>query len=171
MKLDRKYIKYISKIKHQYGVRPKHANIHPLVHLINKSSPRDCKFSQAAYPMYISCMIELHITEIWRRVYTDMAKNAILLIFNRGSELWPRAILETIGHRPKCQIQKLSILHFDTSPDSVRLFVSEIWPKHVFDLSVIYDLDLWPKILQNNRLKTVVCRARSGLRTEPQTDR
>ena len=44
--------------------------------------------------------IGLHITEIWRRMYTDTAKNAILLIFNRGSELWSRAILETIGHRP-----------------------------------------------------------------------
>ena len=57
-----------------------------------------------------------------------------------------------------------------------------------FDLSVIYDLDLWLKILkiilhnedstsnmyvkfQINRIETVVCRARSGLRTEPQTDR
>ena len=29
---------------------------------------------------------------------------------NRGSECWPRAILETIGHRPQCQIQKLFIL-------------------------------------------------------------
>ena len=58
--------------------------------------------------------------------------------------------------------------------------------KHVFYLSVTYDLDLWPKILkiilhnehstsnmyvkfQNNRIETVVCRARSGLRTDTQT--
>ena len=60
--------------------------------------------------------------------------------------------------------------------------------KHVFDLSVTYDLDLWTKILkiilhnedsisnmyvklQNNQIKTVVCRARSGLRRETQTHR
>ena len=56
--------------------------------------------------------------------------------------------------------------------------------QHVFDLSVTYDLNLWPKILkiilhnedstsnmyvkfQNNRIKTVLCRARSRMRTEP----
>ena len=64
-------------------------------------------------------------------------------------EIWPRVILETIGHRPKCQIQKLFILippTFDTSSDSLRLFISEIWPNHVFDISVTYDLDRWPKM-------------------------
>ena len=79
---------------------------------------------------------------------------------------------------------KVVYINFPT----LRLFVSEIWPVTRVDLSVTYDLDLWPKILkiilhnedstsnmyvkfQNNRLKTVVCRARSGLRTEPHTQR
>ena len=56
---------------------------------------------------------------------------------------------------------------------------------HVFDLSVTstltFDLKFWGHNedstsnmyvkFQNNRIKTVVCRARSGLRTEPQTHR
>ena len=29
------------------------------IHNYNKSSPRDCKFSQAAYPMYISCTFKM----------------------------------------------------------------------------------------------------------------
>ena len=59
-----------------------------------------------------------------------------------GSELRHRSILETITHRPKCQI------HFDTNPESLRPFVPEIWPNNVFNLSATYDLDLWPKILK-----------------------
>ena len=39
-------------------------------------------------------------------------------------------------------------LHFDTNPESLRPFVPEIWPNNVFNLSAIYDLDLWPKILK-----------------------
>ena len=88
--------------------------------------------SLAAYPMYISCAF---IYEYVSWMYTDTAKNAILLIFNRGSELWPRAILETIGHRPKCEIQKLFILiwHQSWLSTTIRLrkmttFFTFRWP-------------------------------------------
>ena len=62
-----------------------------------------------------------------------------------GSELRHRSILETITHRPKCQIQSCRYyipLHFDTNPESLRPFVPEIWPNNVFNLSATYDLDL-----------------------------
>ena len=36
-----------------------------------------------------------------------------------------------------------------TNPESLRPFVPEIWPNNVFNLSATYDLDLWPKILEN----------------------
>ena len=43
--------------------------------MIATKNKEQSEVSQAAYPMYI------------RWMYTDTAKNAILLIFNRGSEL------------------------------------------------------------------------------------
>ena len=75
---------------------------------------------------------------------------AILLIFNRGFERGPRAILETIGHRPKCQIQKLFILISPTFWHQSRLCTTIRLRDmtEIVDLSVTYDLDRWPKILK-----------------------
>ena len=61
---------------------------------------------------------------------------------------------------------------------------SELWPRAILTFwwptTLTFDLDLWTLHnedstsnmyvkFQNNRIKTAVCRARSGLRTEPQT--
>ena len=119
---------------------------------INKSSPRDCKVSQPACPTYISCT------------------------------LGPRAILET---RSQTKMSNTKVVYILTPVPTLYDYSSPRYDqKHVFDLSITYDLDLWPKIIlhnedstsnmyvqfQSNRIKTVVCRAISGLRAEPQTD-
>ena len=80
----------------------------------NKSSPRDCKVWQAAYPMYISCTFKMSMSHCqW------------------GFRTLTPGDLGNYRSQTKMPIQKLFILfslHFDTSPDSLRLFVSEIWP-------------------------------------------
>ena len=72
--------------------------------------------------------------------------------------------LGNYSHRPKCQITNLLTIRLRDMTKNT--FLTFRWRTTLtVDLKFIYEK------FQNNRIKTVVCRARSGLRTEPQTDR
>ena len=65
--------------------------------------------SPAAPPVCVPNFIVIgwEMTELWRRIHGNCEKWDLSQFHMGGSELRHRSILETITHRPKCQIQKL----------------------------------------------------------------
>ena len=100
----------------------------------NKSSPRDCKVSQAAYPMYISCTFKMRF---------------IFFSFSIGGSNLDPGDLGNYRSQTKISNTKVAYINFPCilTPVLLRLFVSEIWPKtrltFRWPTTLTFDLKFW----------------------------